>query len=543
MKLRNTLALPTLRAALNSGVAGFPARAMVMAGLIGGAFAVSATPARADDFVDRVNQSYGDIAPSRRSDLTILPVLAAMERAPRSLTAMRPGLLPKGGPGWTEAAAWAGGANQQAAIAALKKVTSEDDWKKAFGFGLPYGAELVPPDFIRQGTYVELDDPPTLAAKRFLYLPTIENLRQLVHVEATRIAAEGKPTDAIELLVHWVYFGRQLADRQFTAESRVGLESMIETFERIRDIAYQDARDNGGKKLDQDRLVAVIKKIDPEAGVLDFGRLKLPTAEREAANQLIAKLYKADGSIDARIFSQMMAKVGSAQFPLRLFSESAKWRSAAGSQISSDVAKSTVGAVYDDFQVRWNLDPYDPRLAAQPGYAKLQSMGQSAAVVQTASVDLMPFFVLRKLVRLEAEGTRNALGLVGLTAVAGNLPPTLSAIRPRYQKQLGDDPFNAARERGAKPPFEYFVPQRDTASKDPYEIRILTGEGKNFSVKLLSDVFVLYSLGADNAKNLAKSIQNTGETVAGADYLIYPPLLSLERQYQMDRGDIKVDGK
>lgn len=496
------------------------------------------TTARADEFTDRVNQPYTEVPASRHGEQVILPALAKIQKPPRQAEGAAAFMLPKGGPGWNDAAAWATGDTQKAALEALKKITGEDDWKKAQVFALPYGIDGVAPDLVRSGMYVDLDDPPTLAARRPLYMPAVQSLQSLVHVEATRLAGEGKPNDAIDVLIQWTYFCRQLADRPFNDECRAGLSMMIPALERIRDVAYLDVR--GPRLLADERLVAQIKKLDPDNGFLDLGRLRMPLGERAAAEQLVAKLYR-DGKPDPRLFAATMARVGSAAQPLRLFSESAKWRGAAGSQIPADRALRTIDGVFSDFQVRWSFEPFDRRMAAQPTFSKMQAMAGSAAVLQVAISDLAPTLTLRRVAKLEAEGARDTLGMIGLYGVAKNFPPSLSSIRPKYLKELGDDPFNPNRDRGARPPLEYFVPQRDTPSKDPYEINIVGGDGRNFGVKLQSDTFVIYSWGGDNAKNFAKKIQNTGETVAGADYLIYPPVLSLQRQYLIDLGDIRVE--
>jgi hypothetical protein len=46
-------------------------------------------------------------------------------------------------------------------------------------------------------------------------------------------------------------------------------------------------------------------------------------------------------------------------------------------------------------------------------------------------------------------------------------------------------------------------------------------------------------LGSDNASTNAKRVQNVAEQVEGADYLMWPPVISLYRQHKLDAGEIK----
>jgi hypothetical protein len=59
------------------------------------------------------------------------------------------------------------------------------------------------------------------------------------------------------------------------------------------------------------------------------------------------------------------------------------------------------------------------------------------------------------------------------------------------------------------------------------------------SLQMSSDTFVLYSRGSDNAKNYAKKNQNTAAVVENADYLLWPPVLSLHRQRLLDLDQLK----
>ena len=124
------------------------------------------------------------------------------------------------------------------------------------------------------------------------------------------------------------------------------------------------------------------------------------------------------------------------------------------------------------------------------------------------------------------------------------LAPTIASIRPKWLKQLDADPFNPNRARGNQPPLEFFVPIRDQPRGEreeakPHEVNVFVPGGANFLVRFKDDQFILYSVGRDGAKNWASRVQNTWELATGADYLIWPPVLSLYRQHLIDTGALK----
>jgi hypothetical protein len=89
------------------------------------------------------------------------------------------------------------------------------------------------------------------------------------------------------------------------------------------------------------------------------------------------------------------------------------------------------------------------------------------------------------------------------------------------------------------------VPIRDTRlqfgdreTPQPHDMNIVTPNA-NFSRRIGEDQFVLYSVGGNGGKDWARQIQNTAENAAGADYLIWPPIVSLQRQHLIERGQLK----
>jgi hypothetical protein len=84
------------------------------------------------------------------------------------------------------------------------------------------------------------------------------------------------------------------------------------------------------------------------------------------------------------------------------------------------------------------------------------------------------------------------------------------------------------------------TPKAEREEAKPFEMSVIPFEGgAAIGVRLTDDVFVLYSLGSDANDDFARRIQNGTVGVRGADYLLFPPVLSLYRQNLIDRGDLK----
>lgn len=103
------------------------------------AFAAAATavaaPARADEFVDRVNKLFADVRPDRRSDTVILPLLAQMCLRRTTCVNFARSASSSAGPEIRQAKSWAEGPTQKAVIDGLKKVVKDGDPR--YGFVLP----------------------------------------------------------------------------------------------------------------------------------------------------------------------------------------------------------------------------------------------------------------------------------------------------------------------------------------------------------------------------------------------------------------------
>lgn len=518
--------------------------------LAAGLFASPAAFAQSDNFLARANASVAGIPDSRRSDLTLLPLLAKSAAAPAAVSDIHKArLLPANAADFKAAADWANAPEQQAVIEALKKVTEETDWKKAFVFAQPYGVEGISPELIRARLYTELGDPPTLAAAQHLYMPALDRLEILANVEATRLASEGKVDDAAELMVRMTFFGRQIADRKFYAEASWGFDVMLRSLERLRDVVYLDFR-SGGKKADLTKMRSIIDRLSASAskeakgsGYPDIMRLPMPDNDRIAIEQIIDRVYEPKGGVKADVFARTMAKVGTAGRPLRLFSESARWRGSAQSQVNQEDASRLISGVYNDWSNRWSLNWYDRLQAIEQKFTQLD---RPRTMVMGNLPDVSQLRTKRQLVKVELGGTRSALAAIAFAYRNNTFPPSLASPRPLFIHNQEIDPYNTgAADTFTKPSFNYVRPGID-GGKDKEKgvesvIVALVPDPTNatFSLTFKDDTMLVYSVGSDNANNVVRNVQNTPEVVRGADYLIWPPVISLYRQHLVDLDLLK----
>ncbi len=500
---------------------------------------IAVSPVLADEFVDRVNAQLvpTNIPQDKRSDLVILPLLAKMADPPEAFaTQQKAALLPATNPEFAAAAEWAQGETQKPLFDALDKVTKEDDYRKAFVFAQPYGVDAVADqmELVQAGLYTELPDGLLIMAE-FGYLDKLEKLGILVHVEATRLAADGKVEEALHLLREWVLFTRQFADRPFLKEKLWALGSMKLGVERIRDVVYQDFRAQS-HVLGARFLTDYLKKMKLERSYFDLDRLEWPMGDRGAQDQLISRTIERGGDPDAAQFAAVLSKVDAQDSPLRRFSSAAYWDRLRGRHQGWDDTQQMSAGIFRDFAKRWSLSPKDPYLRTQSDYAKFVARGAPFAMLRLKMDHAEDLFDLRRTIRTEWAGLRAGLGVYAYDLQFRSLPPDAAAVSRDFLEGLGipQDPYMTSVAA-----LWYFVPQRDTPIKDkPYEMKIYPGgDMPNFTYPIGSDQYVIYSVGRDGRPQGA-SVVLQDQAGAPGDYLLWPPLISLVRQRLDEMGEL-----
>lgn len=501
-----------------------------------------AAPAIADQYTDRINAPFQNVSQDRRAELVLLPLLTKMDAPPAAVNdRTRAMLMQTSFAGWSDVQAWVNAPNQRAVIDALKQITKEDDPLKAYVFALGYGVEVSPRQLVRDRMYIELGDPPTIAAAQLLYMPKMDQMVCLIHVEATRLAAEGKVSDAVDLMTSLSFLGRMMVDRPLMREAKWGIDLINNSMERIRDILYMDLR--GERKLDVSRVPEQIKRISLEKSYLDLSRARVPDGDVIGVSQVVARVYSADGSVDDRTFSSTLARLGSTEFPLRLFSEASRWRAVQGVQADKFAAENAVRGITSDFTRRWQIDWWDRHMGTP---SELDTIDKDKyAAIAAAISDQRPLLDAMQIARIEIGGTRTCLALAAQWINTGNMPTNIAMIRPRWVDKLDLDYFDASHLRGSQPRFYFTIPMTDRRglrqgeSPKPMDVEVVPQYGAPFSVPLQDDVWVLYSVGSDSQANGARRVQNTAQKVQNADYLLWPPVISLYRQNLIDLGDLK----
>lgn len=501
------------------------------------------TPARADAYKDRVNQTFRGVAADKRSDAVLLPLLAKLDPAPSTIRTQRDAALHAAeGPGWSDAEAWAQKPAQTAVIDALASITKEEDRSKAHAFAQLYGADIADLDLVSQGLYSELGEPELLAAARHLYLPAIERAGMLVHVEASRLTEAGKTEPAIKLLTDWVFFCRQIADRPFLREKRWGMENMRLGLERIRDVVHTDMR-AGKRGMDAERVLDLNKRLRDVRGFLAIDRIRMPEADFIAKEQLISGIMGADGKPSADTFGPLLARAASSERPLRLFSAAAFWDGVRSAHADRKKTLDILAASQADWSKRWELKAFDPILVSAGTFRRRIATTPEFTALQVGLSDVDGLFALREELRVEAAGTRATLGVYGFWLKFRNLPPGLPSVRPDFVQSVDSDTFSRTTKN-----LEFFVPMRDTpkgSDGSPQEHKMIVQSPSGlatFTVPLRDDIFVMYSVGPDDANGNALRATQSYRAKLGepsGDYVLFPPMISLERQRLLDLNQLK----
>jgi hypothetical protein len=486
----------------------------------------------ADEFIDKANALYKTIQADRRSDTVLLPLLVKTAPAPESVRRpMSAALLPADRPAFKDALAWARAEPQKAVLDALKKVTSESDWKKVFGFAQPYGFEGVDPDLVIAQAYTDLGDPPSLSSARVGYMPLLDRLASLAQVEATALLSEGKGKDALDLMERWVFFARQMCERQLLSEKVWAYKAMAMGLSRMRDLAFVDSRSET-PSINADHLREMINKLKDKGGVIGTDRLELPMADRLGVEQALARLFTKGGGPNVEAFSAAMGRARSVERPLRLFSESAKWDVLSKMHADEPATRAQLEALFRDWSRRWSLSPFDRSLRIPSEYARMDKV--KFAALDALLGDIGQLFDLRTLVQAEVVGTRMGLAVAGFKAANKVFPPGLSSARPALVSSIDPDPF----EKSGKPP-EMFIPgKRPSDKSNTQEILVFPGDGQpNFSATVSDDTFVLYLVGPDGNPAAVRRATQMTEDERG-DYLVWPPVLSLLRKHLIETSAI-----
>ena len=424
------------------------------------------------DPVERVNAPYRGVPDERRAELTLLPALAAMDPAPEAVASLRDAtLITAEMPVWVEADAWAGGEAQRAALDAFMTVTEPES---RFDFAMLYGSGNIGPEIRETELYPLLTEGRLLANAELRHLDALDTLLALVAVEAERLAGAGDTDAAIDRFVRGVRLARMIAERAFFREKAWGLERMMSLMEAMRDILY---RYPDGATAEH--LLEIVARTSDES--LLIGRVLLPEADRLAALQLVRETFERFGQPDPARFGPAMALVADVEQPLARFGEASWWQRVGENHAGYYDTIDAISASFNDWTLRWSLSPWDAILDDPTDYEQLDP-ARHAAVLAVVP-DYSELFLLRRMLRVQQQGTRTAFAVMAYELNTGVYPSPLFAVRPRYIQALPKDPFDP-REVD---PFMYFVPIRDQPrgereAPEPHQVRVITNAEMNVGV-------------------------------------------------------------
>ncbi len=412
--------------------------------------AVAVSGAHASPQLDELNRDYASVAQEDRADLVLLPTLASMDAPPTSASSViKAAFLTPDAAGWSAASQWATADPQVEALDALKKITER---RSPYVFAQPYG-DGAASDARASGLYVDLGNPEMIVAASFGYFGALDRLEALVQIEATRLADEGDGVGAIDLLTRWMRFARVFADREYFVEKQKAFEWMRFTLVRMRDIAwlYPDL-------MDAVEMRAAIRSLADRE--LNLSRLRMPNADRLAAEELLEQTFIPRGGPNPDTFGPTLAAMESRDRPLQLFTEAARWRKVASFHADYFDTRDEIQAIFNDWELRWSVKPHDVLLEQPIEYDKLDD--GRYALIKAAVPNVGELFDERLALRIQLGGTRLALAVVGYKQWSGSWPDPVFAIRPRFVSEIDVDPWDP----DEKKPFRFFVPMRDVPQSE-----------------------------------------------------------------------------
>ncbi len=508
--------------------------------------------AQGADFIANVNERSQTIPQEQRADLVLFPALVDLEAPPASVSELEDGrptaamLLGPGLRGWNEASLWASGATQQAAIAALDDITQDPEFLNSMVIAQPYGIEGVAFDLVRADLYTELGDPPTLATAEFRYLPKLTNLVILAHVEATRRLEQGNAAGGLDVLIDLMHLGRMMADREFFEEVEWGFRVMIDAAIRTRDVAYVDDTMES-PQLDYEALTTAINRLDlGRRGFLLIDRVRIPEGDFQGSAQILARIFDDRGRPTDR-FASTMSSLTTSDRPLRRFSEAGLWNQLQLVHLDGLDSRQKLRDVFNDWAQLWTQNDFAPGHKLVREYARLNPL--SEGVIQSTMPDMSGLFNERRILRTEIAGTRVALGILAYEARARTLPVGLISLSPQILPSRAIDPFGPIVDPQRRPlisEYKYLVPRRDLpvdprVGPQPLPIDVIMLNGRNFGIGVGLDEqeYVVWSVGPDGDDDTARRVREDTRALFDGDYLIWPPVISLYREFLETRGELR----
>ena len=435
---------------------------MNMQALLAGALALIVTGgavAQPDGWIERANTEIALVPGHKSIEQSLFPVLAAMDPVP-GLEDDDSGdaagffllegckTLAPGQDGWGELAAWAQADAQRAVLEVIEQIGDPD---QRWMVSVPFGRDAVETAWADQGLFIELGPGGLLAGADYRYLAALVQAHALVTVEANRLLEAGEGDEGLERYADLLWLYRYIADRDTVGEKQAAMMLMEQTCGQMRDLAWRGVKQ---KAMTGDGIAAVVKSMEERE--LYLMRIRPPTLERLVVEQLIERTLGGAGGADG--FAVDMARATSAEQPLMLFNETAKWREVASEHAGARETLRQLDMVIGDYSTRWTFPFWDPLLQLPTDFQKMDHR-RFAAIVALAG-EMGGLLPMRRALVVELAGTRCALAGAGYQLDREAPAHDIVQLQPNYVPSLRRnlDAYSYNEREKALDELLYFVP-------------------------------------------------------------------------------------
>ncbi len=383
--------------------------------------------------------------------------------------------------------------------------------------GLPYGAERVPANFRAAGIVADVGAGGQLHRLNFGYIDTVRVETVWATAYAYKLLEAGETQRALRLTMAQLVVLRKFCDREFLEEKIAFMSMLSGGLENMRDMFYS-YRD----KISVNQFRTLASDEIPFLRA-DATHLLMPEGDRVVALALIGELFDSNGRPDTAKFREILTDIQAEREPLTRFGASRYWEEISHIHDGDGTSRDRLNLIYDDWWRRWRMRAYHPMLEADTELQRANVVRHGAVIL--AIRDIQELFLQRDVLETEINGTAIAAALCGYRNHFGVFPASPKKTYAQFIGRL----MNADRFRPLtlRSDGDWVTYDREVEEfhyqclSSPTSIDTPMGRAE-----IPADECLLYSVGGDHENN--GGTDHTG-IVAGGDFVIWPPVKSLER--------------
>lgn len=403
-------------------------------------------------------------------------------------------------------------------------------------FNLQIGEAGLPSEWIEHDLCVRLGEQGLLVEADAAYLKHFRLVQAILVLEATRLAEEGEPFNAMAQYVNIIRLNRLLLDRPTVQAHRDGWMGMRIALEQLRHMVFTYSQPEVNIFTTR-HMKDMVSELDERA--LRIERTGIPWLGELAANEIVSLTMFDRGGVNQSVFAKFMTDINSADEPLRAFNEAAKWRLAATKHRDTLDTLDQIERIYGDWRTRWGYrDLNDPLLIRPSDFDDMDPTAYSIPALTSAGMNELNDN--RKALIMDLRGTRMSLAIVAFKLDTNNWPRNLNALQPEYIGTKGLDNnldlYNIDRagryltETNIPSPMTFFVPIRDDIwgrreTPVAHKIRVYPwwGEDASFTGSPLDRSTASMGDGAEALDELMAGLGEGFEALAG----LMAPMITL----------------